>query len=304
MRAQMKVLTALLLLAAGLLSAQKAPAKPAAKAAPKVAPKPKPATYEPDLKLWRLELGPELGGWTSDREVPLTVKLVDPRDPNPPKDERARRYDWEDEGDEGRYLDREDSDEARPSAAELRKAREEREAEVKRNAWRQRTLKVWFNGEASTRGLSVGRNEAFTLTSQNGENRLEILEPDSGLRIVRSWWVSTSRTRLRILSVQRDGEYSSGSMQILEPDGAIANQGQRTPSGGRMLWSDGYSHDTPPPGTYTVKWTGGWRGSRPARVRVEVLLDAGTDQERRWTMERLMLPGAGAAILGTFDVEP
>ncbi len=307
MRARMKVLAAVLLLGAGVLNAQKASAKPAAKGAPKVAPKPKPALYVPDLKLWRLDLSPDLGGWSTDRDVLLRLKLVDPRDPNPPKDEARSYNDYEgdDEGDYrggGRYRD--DSEEDVASAADLRKAREEREAEVKRNAWRQRSLKLWFNGEASTRSLSVGRTDTFALTSQNGENRLEILEPDSGLRIVRSWWVSTSRTRLRILSVQRDGEYASGSMQILEPDGAIANQGQRTPSGGRMQWSDGYSHDTPPPGTYTVKWTGGWRGGKPARVRVEVLLDAGTDQERRWTMERLMLPGAGAAILGTFDVEP
>ena len=303
MRTRVKVLTALLLLGtAGFLGAQKAPTKAAAKAAPKVAPKP--ALYEPDLKLWRLELDPALGGWTNDRNVTLMVKLVDPRDPNPPKDEVRSERDYEEVYDEGVGRYREDPDEEGPSAAELRKAREVREAEARRNAWRQRSLKVWFNGEASTRSLSVGRTEAITLSSQNGENRLEVLEPDSGLRIVRSWWVSTTRTRLRILSIQRNGEYASGSMQILEPDGAIANQGQRTPSGGRMQWSDGYSHDTPPPGTYTVKWTGGYRGGKPAHVRVEVLLDAGTDQERRWTMERLLLPGAGAAILGTFDVEP
>jgi hypothetical protein len=39
-------------------------------------------------------------------------------------------------------------------------------------------------------------------------------------------------------------------------------------------------------------------------VRVEAVLDGGTDQERRWTFERLILPGAGGIVLGTFDVDP
>jgi hypothetical protein len=142
------------------------------------------------------------------------------------------------------------------------------------------------------------------ITAQNGENRLEILEPDSGLKVVRSWWVSTARTRLRILAVQANGEYSSGSLQILEPDGAVAEGGRRTPSGGMLRWSGEYTHDTPPPGTYTLKWTGGWRGGKPSRIKVEAILDGGTDQERRWTWERLLLPGAGPVTFGTFDVEP
>jgi len=39
-------------------------------------------------------------------------------------------------------------------------------------------------------------------------------------------------------------------------------------------------------------------------VTVEVALDPGTDRERRWRLNRLILPGSPPAILGTFDVEP
>ena len=279
-----------LLLSASLLVAQKAK-KPKAPAV---------ASYAPDLKLWRLELGPDLGGWSSERTVNLRIKLVDPKDPSPPKDEPGPRYGY-DEEDEGGY---DPGAEDTRTAAELRQARLEREAEALRQAWRQRTLKVWFNGSTLTWSTRVGTTLNTELTAQNGENRLEILEPDSGLKVVRSWWVSTARTRLRVVSIQANDEYTGGSLQVLEPDGAIAEGGRRTASGGMLRWSGEYTHDTPPPGTYTLKWTGGYRGGKPARIRVEAVLDGGTDQERRWTWERLILPGAGTATLGTFDVEP
>jgi len=261
--------------------------------------KSQPPAYVPDLKQWRLEVGPDLGGWSSDRTVPLRIKLVDPKDPNPPKDEARRWNEYSDE-EEGYGGDGEDT----RTAAQLRQERIAREAEAARQAWRQRSLKVWFNGTALNWSLRVGFTLTMELTAQNGENRLELLEPDSGLRVVRSWWVSTARTRLRVLSIQANDEYTGGGLQVQEPDGALAQGGRRTASGGMLRWSGEYTHDTPPPGTYTLKWTGGYRGGKPARIRVEAVLDGGTDQERRWAWERLILPGAGPVTLGTFDVEP
>ena len=285
----MRVLVpAILALAASVLGAQ---------AASRAVPVP-PAAYVPDLKQWRLEVAPDLGGWSGDRTVNLRIKLVDPRDPQPPKDGPGPRYAF-DEEDEGGS----DAPDTR-TAAQLRQARLEREAEAARQAWRQRTLKAWFNGAALTWSARVGFTLQLDLTAQNGENRLEILEPDSGLRAVRSWWVSTARTRLRVLTLQANDSYVGGSLQVLEPDGAVADGGRRTPSGGMLRWSGEYTHDTPPPGTYTLKWTGGYRGGKPGHVKVEAVLDGGTDQERRWTWEQLILPGAGPVTFGTFDVEP
>lgn len=273
------------LLVAGLLGAQTAPA-------------PKGPAHVPDLKQWRLEVSPALGGWSGDPKVELRVKLVDPRDPAPPKDEPRPQVYEDEEGGDGPVP------EDTRTAAELRRERLEREAEAARQAWRQRTLKVWFNGAALTWSVRVGTALTMELAAQSGENRLEILEPDSGLKVVRSWWVSTARTRLRVLNLRTEDDWASGSLQVQEPDGALAEGGRRTPSGGMLRWSGEYTHDTPPPGTFTLKWTGGWRGGRPARVKVEAVLDGGTDQERRWTWERLILPGAGSVTLGTFDVEP
>ena len=278
------------LLGASLLGAQKVRApKPTAQTA-----------YLPDLRQWRLDLAPDLGGWSSDRTVNLRLKLVDPKDPNPPKEEARRWNNYEDDFEGGDEPEAEDT----RRAAQLRQARLEREAEAARQAWRQRTLKVWFNGATLTWSIRVGTTLNTQITAQNGENRLEILEPDSGLRVVRSWWVSTARTRLRVLSVQANDDYTGGSLQVQEPDGSLAQGGRRTASGGMLRWSGEYTHDTPPPGTYTLKWMGGWRGGKPARIRVEAMLDGGTDQERRWAWERLILPGGGPVILGTFDVEP
>jgi hypothetical protein len=280
----------LLLFCAVGLGAQKAP-----KAKPPVV-----AAYAPDLKLWRLDVAPDLGGWSSDRTVNLRIKLVDPKDPSPPKDEARRWNDYEDDSEGSDGPEAEDT----RTAAQLRQVRLEREAEEARQAWRQRTLKVWLNGSTLTWSTRVGTTLNTQITAQNGENRLEILEPDSGLRVVRSWWVSTARTRLRVVSIQANDEYAGGSLQVLEPDGSLAEGGRRTASGGMLRWSGEYTHETPPPGTYTLKWTAGYRGGKPARIRVEAVLDGGTDQERRWSWERLILPGAGPVILGTLDVEP
>lgn len=273
------------LLVAGLLGAQ-------APSAPKV------PAHVPDLKQWRLEVSPALGGWSGDPKVELRIKLVDPRDPAPPRDEPQPQVYEDEEGGDGPVP------EDTRTAAELRRERLEREAEAARQAWRQRTLKVWFNGAALAWSVRVGTALTMELAAQSGENRLEILEPDSGLKVVRSWWVSTARTRLRVLNLRTEDDWASGSLQVQEPDGALAEGGRRTPSGGMLRWSGEYTHDAPPPGTFTLKWTGGWRGARPARVKVEAVLDGGTDQERRWTWERLILPGAGPVTLGTFDVEP
>ena len=257
------------------------------------------AAYVPDLRQWRLDVSPALGGWSSDRTVSLRVKLVDPNDPNPPQEEAAPpRFDDEGDGEEVT------SERAPRTADALKALRLAREAEAARSAWRQRTVKVWFNGEAMTWSLQVGTAFTTELTAQNGENRLELLEPDSGQKVVRSWWVSTSRTRLRVMTLQGPGEYVGGSLQVLEPDGALATGGRRTASGGMLRWSGEYTHDSPPPGTYTLTWSGGWRGGKPGRLKVEAVLDGGTDQERRWTWERLILPGTGPVTLGTFDVEP
>ncbi|MBK9796319.1 MAG: hypothetical protein IPP58_07450 [Holophagaceae bacterium] len=70
------------------------------------------------------------------------------------------------------------------TAEQLRQARLEREAEAARQAWRARTLKVWFNGASLSWSVRVGHTLNTELTAQNGENRLEILEPDSVLRRV------------------------------------------------------------------------------------------------------------------------
>ncbi|HWQ10586.1 MAG TPA: hypothetical protein VN436_15805, partial [Holophaga sp.] len=224
------------------------------------------------------------------------LKLVDPKDPAPPKDEEDG---FDDAG------DADVPEEApEPSVEELRQERLRAEEEAKRNAWRERRLMVWFNGAATTLSVQVGHALDYSLESQGGENRLEILEPDSGRRVVRTWWSSASRTRLVVSQVRAsDEDWNGGSLEVLEPGGELASRGRRTPSGGTLSWSSEYRHATPPPGTYTLRWTSGYRGGRPFRVVVEAVLDGGTDAERRWRFERLMLPGAGPATLGTIDIE-
>lgn len=261
----------------------------------KASPQAKPA-YTPDPRLWTLEVGPHLGGWSSETKPTLRLKIVDPKDPEPPKDEPASPYTWDGyEGDEGEYVEK------TPEQWEAeRRAQAEATA---RNKWRARTILVWFNGEALRVEASVGTTATLELQAQNGENRLEVYQPDSGRRVVRTWWVSTSRTRFRVVRVQTEGGWT-GNLEVLEPNGDLVTAGRRSTSGGQISWSGEYTHPAPPPGTYTLRWTGGWRGDNPARIQVDALLDAGTDSERRWRFEALVLPGAGAVTLGTVDVEP
>ena len=256
--------------------------------------KPPPVIYVPDPKQWRVELKPDLGGWQSETHPLIRIKVVDPNDPNPPSDDEERPV----------YDDYEGEMEEAPekSADQLRKDRLQREAEERRNAWRERKATVWFNGQAQPITLSVGRSYLVNLDAANGENRFEVFVPDAGKRVVRTWWVSSSRTRLRVSKVLSEEPYS-GNLEVLEPGGELATAGRRTPSGGMCTWSGEYTHSSPPPGTYTLRWTGGWRGAKPCRVTVEAVLDGGTDQERRWRFERVVLAGAGPVTLGTVDVE-
>ncbi len=257
--------------------------------------KPKPAIYVPDPKQWRVELKPDLGGWQSETHPLIRIKVVDPHDPNPPSDEEERPvYDGDFEG--------EMEEAPEKSAVQLRKERLERESEEMRNAWRERKAMIWFNGQAQPITLSVGRSYPLNLDAANGENRIEVFIPDAEKRVVRTWWVSSSRTRLRVSKILSEEPYS-GNLEVLEPGGELATPGRRTPSGGICGWGGEYTHSTPPPGTYTLRWTGGWRGAKPCRITVEAVLDGGTDQERRWRFERVMLPGAGPVTLGTVDVE-
>ena len=177
-----------------------------------------------------------------------------------------------------------------------------REAEERRNAWRERKAVVWFNGQTQPLNLSVGRSYLLNLDAQNGENRFELFVPDADKHLVRTWWVSAGRVRLRIAKVISEEPYS-GTLEILEPGGELATQGRRTPSGGMCTWGGEYTHSAPPQGTYTLRWTGGYRGGKPGRITVEAVLDGGTDTERRWRFERVVLPGAGPVTLGTIDVE-
>lgn len=263
--------------------------------------------YVPDLTRWRLELRSAPGGWVTGLRQQVEFRLVDPDDPSPPPEPGAGPDPYS------------DAEAWRPAPAltpaQERAERERREAEAKANAWRQRTVRVWLNGDpADAEYVSVNTTGTFWVESRNGENRLELLEPDSGARAGASWWASTTQDRLEVTPVQ-DGRWSwrhpwslepasgrpNGDLQVLEPDGALANY-RTTPSGGRSSWS-GYVHPAPPPGAYTVRWVpSAW--AEPQVVTVEVVLDRGTDRERRWRFNRLILPGSPPATLGTFDVDP
>jgi len=254
--------------------------------------------YVPDLKHWRLELTSAPGGWLSERRQQITFKLVDPGDPRPPR-EPAGRYDP--------YAD---AEAYRPPAAEektpeqLRRKRQQEEALRLANQWRQRTIQIWFNGEPMAEYAEVNAARSFRVESQDGENRLELLEPESGARVTCSWWVSVSQSRLQV-TVLRDfpgNFYPTGELQVVEPDGTLGDYLKATPSGGKIQWM-AYSHPAPPAGTYAVRWkTYPWQ--EPAAVTVQVVLDPGTDREHRWRLNRLILPGSPPTLLGTFDVDP
>jgi len=252
-------------------------------------------TYTPDLKQWRLEIKTPLGGWISEPNQEVTFKLVDPKDPNPPKD-APQAF--------NPFAEEEDEPLPEKSLEQLKAERLKREAEVKANAWRSRKILVWCNGQPSTWDARVGESSRMEIRAQNGENRIEFFEPSSGLRETRTWWVSSSRVRLRINPVRSSEDWWNGRLEVLEPGGDLVTSGRRSSSGGLLSYSGDYRHDNPPPGTYTLRWTSGWRGGEPQRIVIEAVLDDGTDQERRWRFEKLQLPGAGPVTLGTFDVEP
>jgi len=250
-----------------------------------------PPPYKPDPSKWRLELGPGLGGWVDASAVTLQVKLVDPSDPEP------QGASLEPEEEEAPENETREQRQARWAAQRLRY-----EAFQRRNAWRDRALVLWFNGQERRIFLRVGTPWEERLECQGGENRLELLEPDSGLRAVRTWWAAAANTRFTVHQVRVSEEGPGGALEVIEPDGQVAASFRRTPSGGRA-YDTSYTHPRPPAGTYTLRWTGIWRGARPGTVTLEAVLDAGTERERRWRFEKLLLPGAGPAVLGTVDVE-
>ena len=272
-----------------LLGACLAAAPPAAK-----------VRYQPDLTQWRLELGSDLGGWLTNPKVPFTLKVVDPRDPDPPK-EVAGAYGYEEQYEDwaGLYGNLSDLT-PKQRMARIREIQAEEEA---KNGWRRRQVRIWFNGEDRSAEVRVGNTYTCDLECLNGENRLEVFEPTSGLRAVRTWWTASGTTRLRINQVRSGEENGFGGLEVVEPNGDLGENWRRTPSGGVVGWNS-YTHANPPSGTYTLRWQGGHRqeGS-PCTIVVEAVLDPGTEQEKRWRFSRLLLPGAGPAILGTLDVE-
>lgn len=180
---------------------------------------------------------------------------------------------------------------ARYTAARTQVEQELQEAEQARH----RELRIWFNGRAET--LRVEANEAVPLHLEPwaGENRLEVLDPATGQREVRSWWRSAAagpRLQVRVEGYE--------SVKVLEPGGKLAEATRH------------YRRANPPPGTYAVLWAG-YRATQtrwwspedaaPVTLKVDVLVDAGTDRERRIHFEKLCFPGGGEKAVGTFHVE-
>ncbi len=258
-----------------------------------------PPPYRPDPSAWRLEVAPGLGGWMDASVVTLRLKVVDPNDPEPPREGAAA---WDDAPDEDDPMDEGGAAETEVQRRARWEARERAwEARRARNAWRDRTVILWFNGEERRRFIRVGYPLEERLTCLGGENRLEILEPASGQRLVRTWWAASGRARL-VVQQAADGDSPGGTLEVVEPGGALAASYRRTASGGMAEWNR-YTHPHPPAGTYTLRWTGVWRGGKPGLITVEAVLDAGTERERRWSFRKLLLPGAGPVVLGTVDVE-
>jgi len=245
---------------------------------------------------WKLELKQVPGGWTSQRRITAQVKVVDPTDPDPPREEAWGPVDSEVE---------DGPTPARP------------------NRWPQRPevrVLCWFNGERKRLTGTLGYALDLDLEAQNGENRLEVRLPESGQRRVQSWFTLTSRDRLLIRMYEPEGGedfgWWGGGLQVVEPDHTESIGWEPTPSGGKNR-GDSYLHPSPLPGTYTVRWFDssqgvegyewggdGYGGNRkPKKVRVDVVLDPGTEQERRWSFERLVIPGTRRVTLGSFDIE-
>lgn len=252
--------------------------------------------YVTNPSTWKLEVKQLPGGWTTQRRIEAEFKLVDPTDPDPPKPGSNRYYDPEVED----------------------------QAERPQNKWPERPsvkLLYWFNGERREVDATVGYATSVSFEGQNGENRLEVRLPGSGQHAVRTWFTLTTRDRLliRLSEMAEGGEdrgWWGGGLQVVEPDHTESIGYEPTPSGGKNR-GDSYVHPSPLPGTYTVRWFDGsqgvdgyeWGGDyyggnrKPKKVRVEVVLDPGTEQERRWSFERLVIPGTRRVTLGSFDVE-
>ncbi len=284
-------LISLVLLLASLLGAQ-APQNP------------KPTAFRPKPQGWKLEVQGLSGGWHLEPKLTCRVKVSDPEDPSPPQEQETAEEgpefnDYSDEYEEARPV---------PQAAPVKD-------------WRIRRLVYWFNGIKQELTIQVGYTTRLYLDSANGENRLELWQPDSNKRLVRTWWVGTSRLRLqvRLFELNPQGEESRSwfsGLQIVEPDHTESIGWEPTPSGGRNH-GNRYEHSTPLPGTYTVRWFdpnsgvegyewGGGHGGgdkRPRKIVAEITLDGGTEFERRWRFERFVMPGTRRITLGSFDVE-
>jgi len=300
---------------------------------PMMAQEPSSYFWKPDPQKWRLELLTPLGGWSREGVSEIRVQLMDPTEVRPAKElsldywerwqkereARARairqrveellagepeaRWQPETIGGEGWSKDP-DEEEAAPTedlsllAKRLKAERQAREELRAVEEARRQNLKVWFNGEALVWPLELNRQESFEIRTVQGENRLEILEPESGLREVRTWWCESRAPRLRVIAREPGARWTSSNLEVLEPGGKLASGVQD------------FEKSHPASGTYTLRWNAGafsrwWspEDAQPRTVEVNVILDGGTDRERRWRFESLVLPGTGAVLIGSFDVE-
>lgn len=287
--------------------------------------------WKPDPKRWRLEILTPLGGWSSAGPSEIQLRLADSSDPRPPRDHaldyweawqkereartRALRLrtqelladipeaQWQPEAGE-EQPEEEETPEASPSVdlsilvLRLRAERQAREELDQAEALRRPTLKAWFNGVAMDWQLPLNRFESFSITTVQGENRLELLEPLTGQRLVRTWWCEGRNPRLRVVARELGIRWSSWNLEVLEPGGK------------RAAGLQDFEKSHPPPGTYTLRWDAGapsewWspEDACPRIVQVDVILDGGTDRERRWRFEPLVIPGTGPVVIGSFDVE-
>ncbi|MBK8794271.1 MAG: hypothetical protein IPN59_14440 [Holophaga sp.] len=292
-----------------------------------------PFFWKADPRQSHLEILTALGGWETSGQDEIRLTLVDQTDPRPSVDRSLEYWErWEARhreeatalrlrawelfvGEPGILKSRpdeiiawtqdRDSEIGPTTAAELSftgrwlkaygQARQELEAAEQS---RERSFLVWFNGEPLEWNLEVNRERTFLLNLLQGENRLEILDPATGQRTVRTWWYGGRSPRLRVIARELGAEWSSWNLDVLEPGGKLASR----------VSDYGKSH--PAAGTYTLRWNAGvasewWslEDARPRQVEVDVILDGGTDKERRWRFQALVLPGTGSVLIGSFDVE-
>ena len=287
-----------------------------------------PALWKPDPANSRLEILTPLGGWASLDRIEVRVRLADPTDPLRSVDEYRDRGDyWEERrqeeekafkdrvmnllgGDEEVLWEEErlstpegwSPEEAVPQLSKpLERLKAEHAVREELNVAeraRRRELKVWFNGELTLLDVEVNRIYDWPLVPREGENRFEILDPVTKRREVRTWWSTLGIPRLKVV-VHREGDSGRREeLTVLEPGGALRrNYG---------LYTNAY----PAVGTYTLRcetesWSSWWspQSSPPRLVCADITLDGGSDRERQWHFEQLVIPGAGATILGSFDVE-